>query len=322
MESITPLRGGVVYNTDTQCLHYFNGTEWINLCDAVSFSLTNDPIVNTRSTISITDNGSTINLEVAPNSIRSENIVDGGINGDDIQDTSIGESKLGADAVGANELRDNSAGTIEIIDGSITPADMAYAVPNQILITDINGIVAWDDAANLQDAVADEVTITGSGILTAPLALTEAVTTSISDNSDAIIAENTRAIAAEQANANDITNLQTDKEDVSNKDPNTNLGTSDDAYPTQNAVKTYVDAQVGGVSTDDDITGVSFDGTNLTVDEGTTTFSADLSALEESNEIATLQLDVDNNEAAVDAALILKEDIVNQRWECSFRYFK
>ncbi len=135
MESIAPLRGGVVYNTDTQCLHYYNGTEWINLCDAVSFSLTNDHIVNNRSTISITDNGGTINLEVAPNSIRSENIVDGGINGDDIQDNSIGESKLGADSVSANELRDNSVGSTEVIDGSITPADIANSGPNQVLTT-------------------------------------------------------------------------------------------------------------------------------------------------------------------------------------------
>src|SRR6056297_1785411 len=186
MESITPLRGAVVYNTDTQCLHYYNGTEWINLCDAVSFSLTNDPIENITTTISIVDNGGTINLELAPNSIRSENIVDGGINGDDIQDNSIGESKLGADAVGANELRDNSVGTIEIIDGSITPADMANSGPNQVLTTDATGLVNWVDAANLQGAVADEVTITGSGIAGDELTISDAVQNAISVNSQDI----------------------------------------------------------------------------------------------------------------------------------------
>src|SRR6056297_2079907 len=186
MESITPLRGAVVYNTDTQCLHYYNGTEWINLCDAVSFSLTNDPIENITTTISIVDNGGTINLELAPNSIRSGNIVDGGINGDDIQDNSIGESKLGADAVGANELRDNSVGTIEIIDGSITPADMANSGPNQVLTTDATGLVNWVDASNVSGVVTDVTTITGTGIAGDELTISDAVQNAISVNSQDI----------------------------------------------------------------------------------------------------------------------------------------
>lgn len=45
--------------------------------------------------------------------------------------------------------------------------------------------------------------------------------------------------------------LQSDidgKEDVANKSTDTNLGTSDTLYPTQNAVKTYVDNNVGGLN--------------------------------------------------------------------------
>jgi len=284
MEAITPQRGGVVYNTDTQCVHYFNGTAWINLCEGEELNLTNDPIINTVRTISIVDNGTSINLEVAQNSIRSENIVDGGINGDDIQDNSIGESKLGADSVGASELRQNSVGSSEVVDGSIAPRDMANTIANQILTTDVNGIVIWSDAVNLQGALADEVTITGTGIPGDPLSLANAVQTAISDNTAAIIAETTRATNSEQANSNaianeetravaaeqanidaiaaetlrataaetqnatDIASLQTDKEDVINKDDNTSLGTSDDAYPTQNAVKTYVDNELALVA--------------------------------------------------------------------------
>ncbi|MFT5738222.1 MAG: hypothetical protein ACI9SG_002574, partial [Maribacter sp.] len=157
MEAILPQRGGIVYNTDTECMHYYNGTNWINLCDAVSFSLTNDPIENIASTISIVDNGGTINLEVAQNSIRSENIVDGGINGDDIQDNSIGESKLGNDSVSANELRDNSVGTSELADGSILPTDIANTLPEQVLITDEFGVVQWGDASNLTIEVALDI---------------------------------------------------------------------------------------------------------------------------------------------------------------------
>ncbi len=182
MEAIAPQRGGVVYNTDTECLHYFDGTQWVNLCDAVSFNLTNDPIENSNTTISIVDNGSSINLEVAPNSIRSENIVDGGINGDDIQDNSIGESKLGDDSVSSNELRDNSVGSSEIRDGSVQTTDMANTIPNQVMTSDENGIVLWQDASGLQGATGDEITITGAGTVADPLTLTDAIQNNINDN--------------------------------------------------------------------------------------------------------------------------------------------
>ena len=182
MEAIAPQRGGVVYNTDTECLHYFDGTQWVNLCDAVSFNLTNDPIENSNTTISIVDNGSSINLEVAPNSIRSENIVDGGINGDDIQDNSIGESKLGDDSVSSNELRDNSVGSSEIRDGSVQTTDMANTIPNQVMTSDENGIVLWRDASGLQGATGDEITITGAGTVADPLTLTDAIQNNINDN--------------------------------------------------------------------------------------------------------------------------------------------
>lgn len=188
MEAISPQRGGVVYNTDTECMHYYNGINWINLCDATSFSLTNDPIENSNRTISLVDNGTTINLEVALNSIRSENIVDGGINGDDIQDNSIGESKLGADSVGRDELRDNAVGSAQIIDGSITPGDMANTIPNQVLTTDINGAVIWEDSSNLRGAVADEVSITGGGTTANPLRLADVITDNIAANTTAITA--------------------------------------------------------------------------------------------------------------------------------------
>jgi hypothetical protein len=57
-------------------------------------------------------------------------------------------------------------------------------------------------------------------------------------------------------------------------------------------------------ATDDDISAVTFDGVDLTVEEGpTTSFSANLSALEESADIALVQADVDANEADADAAI-------------------
>ncbi|WP_273567799.1 hypothetical protein [Maribacter halichondriae] len=45
MQNITPLRGAMVYNTDTKCIHYFNGSQWNNLCQNSglgSFSFVNN----------------------------------------------------------------------------------------------------------------------------------------------------------------------------------------------------------------------------------------------------------------------------------------
>ncbi|MBQ4916128.1 hypothetical protein J8L85_16865, partial [Maribacter sp. MMG018] len=158
MEAITPLRGGMVYNTDTECIHYFDGTQWINLCDAVSFDITSDAIVNTRSSIAITQTPNSYNLEVAQNSIKSEHIVDGGINGDDIQNNSIGQDKLGDDSVGSDELRDGSVTSSQILDGSIIPADMASNDPGKVLGTDENGLVTWQDASSLTQDVQLDIT--------------------------------------------------------------------------------------------------------------------------------------------------------------------
>src|SRR6056297_3884268 len=40
MSGINPLPGAVVYNTDQDCLHYYNGTEWINICEELDNTFT------------------------------------------------------------------------------------------------------------------------------------------------------------------------------------------------------------------------------------------------------------------------------------------
>jgi len=36
MLSLDPLPGGMVFNTDTACIHLYNGTNWVSLCDGDS----------------------------------------------------------------------------------------------------------------------------------------------------------------------------------------------------------------------------------------------------------------------------------------------
>ncbi|MEP0304260.1 MAG: hypothetical protein ABJD98_14105, partial [Maribacter dokdonensis] len=114
MEAITPQRGGLVYNTDTECVHYYDGTQWVNLCDAVNFTITNDPIINGRSTIEITESAAGYNLEVAENSLTGDNIRDGFIDTNDIADNSLTADDLAAESVGSSEIRENAVGTNEL----------------------------------------------------------------------------------------------------------------------------------------------------------------------------------------------------------------
>jgi hypothetical protein len=179
----------MVYNTDSSCVHYYTGNKWVNLCDISGFTLTNDPIENLTRTISIVTTPEGYNLEVAQNSIRSENIVDGSINGNKIQNNSIGQDKLGADAVGPDEISDNAVGSEAILDGSIRPEDIANANPGQILATDVNGIVRWQDALDFQSVVVDPQTIEGTGTVDNPLGLALAIQQAIQNNTQHVLAD-------------------------------------------------------------------------------------------------------------------------------------
>src|SRR5690606_2683190 len=66
----TPLAGALVYNTDIGCVHYYNGSDWINICDAVAGSIT----FTSDKTIIITENGNEFDFKVGE--IRGENVVD------------------------------------------------------------------------------------------------------------------------------------------------------------------------------------------------------------------------------------------------------
>ena len=86
------------------------------------------------------------------------------------------------------------------------------------------------------------------------------------------------------------------KEDIANKSTVTTLGTSDQLFPTQNAVKTYVDTNITSVNS------------NITTLQGTITANANATT----TAIAAVQADVDANETAANTALALKEDAANK----------
>ncbi|MBO0331625.1 hypothetical protein, partial [[Muricauda] lutisoli] len=123
MSLIDPLPGAMVYNTDQECLHYYNGTVWVNICDELDNSFT----VSTRadylrllnpqardSTVVITpttnpDGSVNYNFEVGQ--ITGANIVTQSINGDSkIQPTSITTGLLAPKSVTIGKFADATSG--------------------------------------------------------------------------------------------------------------------------------------------------------------------------------------------------------------------
>ncbi|MDE3743888.1 beta strand repeat-containing protein, partial [Maribacter polysaccharolyticus] len=48
MQGITPLNGAIVYNTDTECIHYFDGSQWNNLCENTGTARSTDSSIVTE----------------------------------------------------------------------------------------------------------------------------------------------------------------------------------------------------------------------------------------------------------------------------------
>ncbi len=170
------------------------------------------------------------------------------------------------------------------------PANAQDAATKNYVDTELLAIEQDDDitAATL-DAATNILTIeegTATSIDVNLSSLEESA--DITANTTLITNEVTRATNAETANADDITDLQNDKENTANKSTDITLADATNVlFPTELAVKTYVDNQIGSVNQDDDITAATLNTTSnlLTINEGTTSVDVDLSSLEESADI-------------------------------------
>jgi len=169
MNTITPLRGALVYNTDEQCVFYYDGGQWSNLCAEenttnVSFELVDDelvltdsdgntvsvplegvgeqsftaePIVNFRETIIITQTGNTFNFEVGQ--ITGENIADSTIQGVDFAPESITQDKIAPASIGTSELQDNA----------VTDDDIDFFSADAVTLNDFTNDAGFITAAQL-----------------------------------------------------------------------------------------------------------------------------------------------------------------------------
>jgi len=154
MNAIIPLQGALIYNTDLQCVHYFDGTAWVNMCNANNssnislvdnndgtFTFTNENGDTTNFTIptfsanytgnmgltsglKMTTTGNNINYEV--------NIIHGQSN---IQAGTVTEQSIADNAINNTKLQDNSVKSLEIDNQTIKPEDIEPALANQVLMT-------------------------------------------------------------------------------------------------------------------------------------------------------------------------------------------
>ena len=158
MTTIVPNRGAMVYNTTADCIYYYDGVQWNNMCNlnGEGGNLTADPLVNDISTIVITPTADGSNFEIAPNSINSEQIVNGGINGIDIQDGSIGQGKLQNNSVTQDKLSENSVGAFALDNDNINLSDFTndegFITNTDIISNDLgNAISAGTDNGAFYD---------------------------------------------------------------------------------------------------------------------------------------------------------------------------
>lgn len=259
MDAIVPNQGAMVYNTDTQCIHYYDGTAWINLCAAA--------------------------FEIPENSISTEHIVDFSINGVDIQNGSIGQGKLQDGSVTQEKLSENAVGAFALDNDNINLSDfnndlnlltLSTAAGNDIVN---NGGVFYDDQV-LQDNIAantafinghitadadtnatneiqsltltgNQLGISGSNTVTLPAggnATDELITNAVLTGTDLVITEagtiHTVPLGSlAGGGSQNLTNVLTQGNDAGT---NKIIGLGAPTNPNDAATKAYVDANVGG----------------------------------------------------------------------------
>ncbi len=142
--------------------------------------------------------------------------------------------KIADAAVSTIKLADQSVTTIKLADASVTTPKLADASVTDAKIVSVSGSKVTGnitgDAANVTGVVA--LTNGGTGATTAATARTNLGLGNVDNTSDL-----SKPISTATQGALDL------KENLSNKSTNTSLGNSNTLYPTQNAVKTYVDGQ-------------------------------------------------------------------------------
>ena len=187
-------------------------------------------------------------VKLADASVTTAKLADASVTTAKIVDANVTTVKLADANVTTAKLADASVTTVKIVDANVTTAKLADASVTDSKIVTVSGSKVTGNIAGNATNVTGVVAIAngGTGATTAPAARTNLGLGNVDNTSDL----NKPISTATQA-ALDL------KEDLSNKSINTSLGNSDALYPTQNAVKTYVDTRIGGISTINTLNGLT-----------------------------------------------------------------
>ena len=189
MNGITPLQGAVVYNTDENCVFYYEGTAWANLCNGsgttnVSLELVDSDLILTDSagntvtaqlenildvdiisdpveitptnmvqTLNITRTGNEFNIQVAE--IHGSQIADFTVTGQQIGPSTITQDKLAPQSVGQTELQQNAVADNEIDYDQVTLSDFTndagYVTNVELISPEPNNAIIDNNGAFYDD---------------------------------------------------------------------------------------------------------------------------------------------------------------------------
>ncbi|MEM9363809.1 MAG: hypothetical protein AAGA43_14310, partial [Bacteroidota bacterium] len=238
MLSITPLRGAMVYNTDTQCVHFYTGTEWFNPCATEGQTFSADANINPDATIIITETvtsdpqSTNFNFEVGViNGVR--NIAPSTIIGDfHITPNSIQSLQLGNDSVTLDKLADG------VIDGQLIQwngTEWELIEETAITVTELDGVVG-NEITNVADATLIR---TGGGV----------------DGDPFLVDVNAQGIGTNELADNAVTNIKINNDAI----------TSDKILDGEVNTADIADNAITNIKLDDDSVG-----TNEIIDDGVT----------------------------------------------------
>jgi hypothetical protein len=180
---------------------------------------------------------------------------------------------------------------------------------------------ATQTALALKEDAINKSTTTTLGTSNVLFPTQNAVKTYVDSNITTVNANNTALQATVVANATATTAALALKEDAANKSTTTTLGTSDLLFPTQNAVKTYVDSNITTVNANNTALQATVTANATVATNAIAAVQADVNQNESDgdaadvilqNNITTLQNTVTSNATATTAALGLKEDAINK----------
>ncbi|RYC50199.1 hypothetical protein DN53_05975, partial [Flagellimonas olearia] len=181
MNNINPLAGALVYNTDEDCLHYYNGTEWINICEALDNSFT----VSTLALYNVTSRDSTVVItqEDTPDGINYNYEVNK-IGSDNITNFSVLNSHIAVETITNDKIQNGTITNAKLdklsipLSGFGTPLT-DVSMGNAAKLTNLQNPTAPQDAATksyVDNLADDDITGVTFNTTTNQITVTEGAT--------------------------------------------------------------------------------------------------------------------------------------------------